>query len=209
MASERQSIGSSALGTPAPPRIEPRAKLKLHLGCGKRYLPGFVHIDRADFPHIDFRCGADSLPMIESDGAEIIYASHMLEYFDRIEARRVLEEWRRVLRPGGLLRLAVPDFEALAEVYFQDKKLDTILGPLYGRMEIAAADSVIYHKTAYDFESLRRLLEEAGFRDVRRYDWRETIHRGVDDHSQAYIPHMDKDHGKLVSLNVECVKLST
>jgi predicted SAM-dependent methyltransferase len=206
MASGKRSIGLSAPSTPAQPRIESSAKLRLHLGCGKRYLPGFVHVDRADFPHIDFRCGADSLHMFESDAAELIYASHMLEYFDRVEVRRVLEEWRRVLCPGGVLRLAVPDFEALAEAYFQNKKLDTILGPLYGHMEIAGSDAAIYHKTVYDFESLRNLLEDGGFRDVRRYDWRETIHRGVDDHSQAYIPHMDKEHGKLISLNVECLK---
>ena len=146
--------------------------------------------------------------MFESGAAELIYASHMLEYLDRFEARRVLEEWKRVLCPDGLLRLAVPDFEALAEIYFREKRLDMILGPLYGRMEIAGTPTVIYHKTVYDFESLRHLLEEAGFRDVRRYDWRETIHRNVDDHSQSYIPHMDKDHGKLISLNVESRKPS-
>ncbi len=144
--------------------------------------------------------------MFESESAELIYSSHMLEYFDRTEVRRVLDEWKRVLCPGGVLRLGVPDFEALIEVYFQTRKLDMILGPLYGRMEIAGTGATIYHKTAYDFASLQQLLEECGFRDVRRYDWRETIHNAVDDHSQSYIPHMDKDHGKHVSLNVECRK---
>jgi predicted SAM-dependent methyltransferase len=208
MAFEKQSIGSSVLNTPPEPRTDLGGKLKLHLGCGKRYLPDFVHVDRADFPHIDFRCGADSLPMFESESAELIYSSHMLEYFDRTEVRRVLDEWKRVLCPGGVLRLGVPDFEALVEVYIQTKKLDMILGPLYGRMEIAGTGATIYHKTAYDFASLQQLLEECGFRDVRRYDWRETIHNEVDDHSQSYIPHMDKDHGKHVSLNVECKKSS-
>src|SRR5260370_38419541 len=121
MAAGKQSIGSPAPSTPARSPTEAGARLKLHLGCGKRYLPGFVHVDRADFPHIDFRCGADSLHMFESDAAELIYASHMLEYFDRVEVRRVLEEWRRVLCPGGLLRLSMPDFEALSEDYFQNK----------------------------------------------------------------------------------------
>ena len=144
--------------------------------------------------------------MVEDDAAELIYASHMLEYFDRMGAHALLKEWKRVLCPGGVLRLAVPDFKALTEIYFQNKKLDMILGPLYGRMEIAATNNVIYHKTVYDFESLRHLLEECGFYDVHRYDWRQTIHRSVDDHSQAYIPHMDKEHGKLISLNVECTK---
>lgn len=142
--------------------------------------------------------------MFADDSAELIYASHVLEYFDRLEARIVLAEWKRVLAPRGALRLAVPDFKALVEIYFSRRTLDLVLGPLYGRME--SAGETIYHRTVYDLASLRLTLEEAGFVDVRRYDWRETIHRSVDDHSQAYIPHMDKEHGKLISLNVECTK---
>jgi predicted SAM-dependent methyltransferase len=181
-------------------------KLKLHLGCGKRCLPGFVHVDLGDFPHIDHRCGVDQLDMFADGAAELIYASHVLEYFDRLEARRLLAEWRRVLCGGGVLRLAVPDFVALAEVYLEYGNLDLILGPLYGRMEMGGTGRMIYHKTVYEFASLKKLLDECGFTDVRRYDWRQTIHCDHDDHSQAYIPHMDKEHGKLISLNVECVK---
>ncbi len=183
-------------------------KLRLHLGCGRRYLPGSVHIDLADFPHIDYRHGVDRLDMFPDACAELIYASHVLEYFDRIEAKQVLREWNRLLCSGGMLRLAVPDFRALAEVYFEHGKLDLILGPLYGRAEIPGTELVIYHRTVYDFESLKELLEEAGFGEVRRYDWRQTIHRDVDDYSQAYIPHMEKERGKLISLNVECTKPS-
>lgn len=182
------------------------AKLKLHLGCGKRFLPGFVHVDLADFPHIDYRHAIDQLEFLSDGAAELIYSSHSIEYFDRVEACRVLAEWRRVLQPGGVLRVAVPDFAALADVYRQYGKLDLILGPLYGRMEIAGTGRLIYHKTVYDFASLRELLEQCGFENVRRYDWRQTVHRHHDDHSQAYIPHMDKDQGLLISLNVECQK---
>ena len=142
--------------------------------------------------------------MFADGSAELVYASHVLEYFDRLEAPRVLREWRRVLAPGGTLRLAVPDFEALAEIYLSRRQLDLVLGPLYGRME--SAEETIYHHTVYDFEALRAVLEEAGFVAVRRYDWRATLHREVDDHSQAYIPHMDKERGKLISLNVECTR---
>ena len=44
------------------------------------------------------------------------------------------------------------------------------------------------------------------FVNVRRYDWRQTIHKDYDDHSQAYYPHMDKENGLLMSLNVEADK---
>jgi hypothetical protein len=54
---------------------------------------------------------------------------------------------------------------------------------------------------------LRETLEIAGFTNVRRYDWRQTVHKDHDDFSQAYIPHMDKENGLLISLNVEADKV--
>ncbi len=180
--------------------------MKLHLGSGERFIPGFVHIDLADFPHVDYRHDIGRLPMIADDSVELIYSCHALEYFDRVEVVDVLTEWKRVLEPRGVLRLAVPDFEALAGVYERDHDLSRIIGPLYGRWRIPGTDTTVYHRTVYDFASLGAVLESAGFRDVRRYDWRETIHKDYDDYSQAYIPHMDKKHGTLISLNVEATK---
>lgn len=181
---------------------------KLHLGCWKRFIPGFVHVDLCDMPHIDYNHSVDSLPMFEDGSAELIYASHVLEYFDRQEAKRVLDEWYRVLCVGGVLRIAVPDFPKLVEVYEKTKCLDRVAGPLYGRMEIDTLKGkrILYHKTVYDFTSLSWLLESCGFHEVSRYDWRATIHKDYDDHSQAYFPYMDKENGILVSLNVQGVK---
>lgn len=51
-----------------------------------------------------------------------------------------------------------------------------------------------------------KVLEDVGFENVRRYNWRETEHALIDDYSQAYIPHMDKENGILISLNIECSK---
>lgn len=48
---------------------------------------------------------------------------------------------------------------------------------------------MIYHKTVWNFTLLSEFLESNGFSDVRRYDWRQTIHKDYDDHSQAYYPH--------------------
>lgn len=67
-------------------------------------------------------------------------------------------------------------------------------------------NQTIYHKTVYDFDSLENILSENGFYKINNYDWRMTEHANFDDHSQAYIPHMDKENGTLISLNVECLK---
>ena len=63
----------------------------------------------------------------------------------------------------------------------------------------------IYHKTVYDQYSLENLLHENGFKNATIYNWRSTEHSHVDDHSQAYLPHMDKENGTLISLNIECI----
>jgi predicted SAM-dependent methyltransferase len=188
--------------------MTPIAPLQLHLGCGKRYLPGFVHIDVDNFPHIDHRTTIDRLPMFADATVDLIYCCHALEYFDRLEAVEVLEEWRRILKPGGILRLAIPDFAALVELYRRHGDLGLILGPLYGRIIIESSDGprVLYHKTTYDYASLEQICLQAGFRSVKRYNWSETIHKAFDDFSQAYHPYMDKEHGLLISLNVEAVR---
>jgi ubiquinone/menaquinone biosynthesis C-methylase UbiE len=182
--------------------------VQLHLGCGKRFIPGFVHVDVADLPHVDHQCGIDRLPMFEDGSVDLVYCSHAFNYFDRIDGRRALGEWHRVLKPGGLLRLAVPDFEALSALYQRTGELSTVLGPLFGRIEVPTRDGhrVLFMRTTYDYSSLEAMCRAAGFRDFRRYDWRETIHRDHDDYSQAYVPHMDKEHGLLISLNVEAQK---
>ena len=183
---------------------------KLHLGCGKRHIPGFVHVDLDDYPHIDHRHRVDQLPMFEDCSVELIYASHVLEYFDRVQVLEVLNEWRRVLSIGGTLRLGVPDFDALTTVYHKTGEIDRVLGPIFGRFEIAGLENslaVLYHKTVYDYLSLKLILEENGFQKVRKWDWRETLHKDHDDYSQAYFPHMDKDNGILISLNVEGDKI--
>jgi len=62
------------------------------------------------------------------------------------------------------------------------------------------------HYNIFDFKTLSSDLIESGFKDVRKYDWRKTEHALIDDYSQAYIPHMDKENGILNSLNVEATK---
>ena len=99
----------------------------------ERYLDGFTHIDITNFEHIDFKIPVNDLSIFEENSVELIYASHVIEYFDPFEVVNVLEEWKRVLIPGGTLRIAVPNFLSLITIYNQTGEIDKILGPLYGR----------------------------------------------------------------------------
>lgn len=176
--------------------------MKLHLGCGKRYIPNFIHIDAIDYPHVDHVATIDNLSFVGDNTVDLIYNCHVLEHFKRREVAKVLTEWKRVLKPGGILRISVPDFASLCAVYQRNGELEQVLGALFGRQDY------LYniHYNVFDEVSLTKTLEEIGFINVRRYDWRDTEHAEIDDYSQAYIPHMDKENGMLISLNVECTK---
>lgn len=195
--------------------------IKLNLGCGWRdFGSDWVHIDGGNYPHVKSH---DITKLdYEDRSVDLIYASHVFEYFDREEGLNVLREWFRVLKSGGILRIAVPDFEMMGRLYTEGKfPLKNFLGPMYGKMERGMkggeTGKIIYHKTVYDFDDLKESLENVGFEKIEKYDWKTTPpHDKIDDHSQAYLPsenfvpteekRFDKEGGYLVSLNVEATK---
>lgn len=172
--------------------------MKLHIGCGERFLRGWRHFDAREFPHVDYVGEAEDLSRFDDASIDEIYACHILEHFRRAEVANVLKEWYRVLRRGGVLRIAVPDFGAIVDEYMKTKNLSSMMGLLYGGQGYEGN----FHFQAYDFERMRQLLTEAGFHSVARYEWRGFLPEGYDDFSRAYLPHMDFEHGRLMSLNV-------
>lgn len=177
--------------------------IKLHLGCGKIRLPGYINVDIQSGPAVDRVADLRTLPW-ESGSVDMVYSCAAIEHFGRREWVGVLKEWARVLKPGGLLRLSTADFEAAIERYREARNLQELLGLLIGGQK----DDYDWHGMIFDFATLKSGLEEAGFGDVRRYDWRQTElgKLGIDDFSQAYLPHMDKEHGRLMMLNVEALR---
>jgi len=178
---------------------------KLHLGCGSRYLEGYINIDLGYYK-LDENCDVRDLSRYEDNSIDEIYASHVLEYLDKEGAIETLKEWYRVLKPSGIIRIAVPDFDKIIEVYqkYGDIEHMGILGPLYGKMQ--CGEDYIYHKIAYNYSLLYRLLKKVGFKNIRKYEWRDFLPKWFDDYSKSYIPHLDFDEGMLISLNVEAEK---
>ena len=193
-----------------------KPKTKIAIGCGTRfYGDDWLHNDIVEHSHVDHIGPAHMLPQIESNSMDLVYASHVLEYYSWEEAKSlVLPEWKRILKPGGTLRIAVPNFYILTKWYQMKYDLGAIIGPLFGQM--LGDTDYIFHKCTYDSYTLGELLGDVGFKNIDFWDWQETEHAQVDDHSQAYLPKVSLDDpekkfkdvafGTLISLNMECIK---
>ncbi len=95
-----------------------------------------------------------------------------------------------------MLRLAVPDFEAVARLYLSkgnDVVLDTFASMVFGKWRVAHDGEVLYHRTTYDRASLAALLARSGFERAAPWNWQLVDHGRFDDYSQAYHPHMAKN----------------
>src|SRR5262245_43178182 len=125
--------------------------MKLDLGAGEVSPPGFTALGR---PH-----GSDiyPLPQFATDSAEEIRASHCLEHFPHREVPAVLREWVRVLKPGCLLKIAVPDFTKIAQNYLKGVRQPTQTYVMGGQVD---ADD--FHKALFDKGSLTQLMSAAG-----------------------------------------------
>ncbi|MGI9192801.1 MAG: class I SAM-dependent methyltransferase [Chitinophagaceae bacterium] len=175
--------------------------LKLHVGCGDKIISGYRNIDARALPGVDEVGDITTLTHYAENSVDLIYACHVLEHTGRYAYRDVLKRWFALLKPGGLLRLAVPDFEAVCTHYTQHKDLNVIMGLLYGGQTYAQN----FHYVTFDFEHIKTDLLALGFQTVNRYDRWATEHAHIDDFSAAYLPHMDRN-GQLMSLNIEAVK---
>jgi len=174
--------------------------MKLHLGCGKLYLDGWTNVDISS-PIADIKDDVTKLDTIKDNSCDIIYACHVLEHLGREGYKRALSLWSRKLKNGGTIRIAVPDFQKVLKLY-DGTNLELFWGLVYGGQK----DSYDYHTVGFDFITLERELCNLGFVNISLWDWKEVDHGRYDDYSQSYIPHMDKERGELMSLNIEAKK---
>ena len=91
----------------------------LNIGCGRRYHPDWTNLDlETNDPNVIRHDIVKGVPFDESN-FEVVYHSHVLEHLHPDQGRKLIEECFRVLVPGGVLRVVVPDLERIAQLYLE------------------------------------------------------------------------------------------
>lgn len=93
--------------------------MKLNLGCGSRFNTGWINIDfYSSDPSVRAYNLLQGIPLPDNH-VDLVYHSHLLEHFPRDRAGHFLAECMRVLKPGGIIRVAVPDLEQIVRAYLE------------------------------------------------------------------------------------------
>lgn len=141
--------------------METATELRLNLGAGDIALTGYTPVDR--------KLGSECYPLAYPDeSADEIRASHILEHFPHRTIENVLRDWVRVLKPNGVLKIAVPNLEYIAKGYLAGE-IDNWGGYLMGGQD----DANDFHYGVFDETHLRVLFERVGLKDIQT--WKSEI----------------------------------
>jgi len=141
--------------------------LKLKILEGLQYY--FIGFAREN--DIEYGDATRGLPL-QDNSVDVLYSSHMLEHLDRTEAEKFLEEAFRLLRAGGIIRIAVPDIKKITEQYNESGDADVFMAStllcvprpisLGQRLRLLLVGTR-HHQWMYDGDSLSHLLQKHGF----------------------------------------------
>lgn len=147
--------------------LTPPQHARVHLGCGDRYLRGYLNVD---LPPVEGVAAGTSRPDLESDVTKVtcpaetldeIRLHHLFEHFDRADALALLIRWHGWLRPGGSIQIETPDFEGCIEKFTERSVSDqsVILRHVFGSQEAPWAA----HRDGWSENRFRHVLGALGF----------------------------------------------
>lgn len=154
---------------------------RLHVGCGRARLDGWVNIDNQSLPGVDVV--ADVTRGLRFSDCEAVYAEHFLEHLRIDQALDFLEEAHRVLGEGGLIRLSTPNLDWVWLTHYRLEATAEL------KTEMAIQLNRAFHGWEHQFlwnrEILGECLEACGFDGLEWCRYRESRHevfRGIERH---------------------------
>lgn len=189
----------------------------LHLGCGVNLLPGWLNTDLAPELSSIVRLDVTRRFPFPDASFDLVFSEHMIEHVPFADARHMLAECRRIMRPGGGIRIATPDLAKITGLYSSPASAEaaaylawsrarhSISGPGGDRCHVI--NSLFYghgHRFLYDEETLAAVLLEAGFHTAKRYEPGESSRpemRGLEHHGHV----IGEANNRMETLVVEAV----
>lgn len=171
----------------------PAKDLLINVGCGYRPLTGWINIDLVPgYAEVvwDVR---QPLPFPDRS-VSAIFCEHVIEHLDQVAGAALIREFYRMLQPGGVLRISTPDAGRYLKSYAnEDGFLDH---PRFGDGSITSMDLVNKmmrenggHLWVYDYQSLAKVLRNAGFNWVEQSLPGDSTHQrmsGIDSPEREY-----------------------
>lgn len=175
---------------------------RLHWGCGPITPVGWLNSDIAAHPGVDLVADIRHGLPLDDNSFDYIVAIHVLPELPYNELDSSLAELRRVLKPGGVLRLSLPDMDLAMRAYQTgdvDYFLvdDTVVRSLAGKM-IVQLTWYGRSRCMFTWEFAEELLARNGFRDIRRCRYRQS--------ASPHVGITELDNRPLESLFVEARK---
>ena len=123
----------------------------LNLGCGRRYHSAWTNLDlESDDLEVISHDITQGIPF-EKASFDAVYHSHVLEHLNPVEGRQLIQECYRVLAPGGVLRVVVPDLERIARLYLENHQQawdgDEVASVNYDWMKMELLDQLVREKS--------------------------------------------------------------
>jgi len=147
--------------------------IKLHVGCGPNYVPGWVNIDADKQYRADVYVDASKPLPYETDSVDAVLNQHFIEHLTLEEGMVFLKDCVRILKPGGLIRISTPDLLWLVQDY--NKSTPGNLQAYWCTPNFATRCEMLnfsmkswQHKFTFDEEDLTHRLMLAGFKNIVR-----------------------------------------
>jgi ubiquinone/menaquinone biosynthesis C-methylase UbiE len=152
--------------------------MRINVGCGRHILEGWINCDVARSPKAsrdpEILAQATAIPLPDACADEVM-GIHIFEHFYFWEAPKALAEWHRLLKPGGLLVLEMPDVKKCAKnlislIDGEDVKSIASLAMhgIYG--DPGYQDPFMCHRWGWTPKTLRKLLSASGFAKIKEAD---------------------------------------
>jgi predicted SAM-dependent methyltransferase len=141
---------------------------RLHIGGETRH-DGWEVLNINPAPHVDHVFDASDLSAFSDNTFTEIYASHVVEHFDYIDVLpATLQEWLRVLKPGGRVLISVPDMDVLCWLFLSKLINMNDRFRLMRTMFGGHTDKHDYHVVGLNLDFLTYFLGQAGYVKIRR-----------------------------------------